>query len=596
MSNTITAPTWDMTVVFPSLDSPEFNRAFEQLHSIVDRLEENFDAWGIHGGKTDSEAASVLEKLISSWDSCESSFRPVRAYIYSFVSTDATNQLAQAKLSEMEPLVSTLAKLEQRMVAWVGAQDSDQLLQISQVARDHAYFIKRCGVLAQRQMSPAEEALAADLSRTGSTAWGRLHGDSTAQIMVSINFPTGPEEVPMPVARSYAYDPNRSIRKAAYEAEIARWKDYEIPLTAAMNAIKGEVGYLAKRRGWASPLENATFETNMDLATLEAMMGAAQDAFPMLRRYLKAKARVVSGSDSLDWYDLFAPIGEETTVWEYSKGADFVAKQFRAYSDKMGDFAERSYRENWIDALPRPGKRDGAFCMGLREDESRIMMTWKPSFGAVATLAHELGHGYHNLCLHGRTELQRETPMTLAETASIFCETVVTNAAMAEANEAERLSILEQSLQRATQTVMDITSRFLFEQTVFEKRATRAMSPNEMCDLMLWAQGQTYGDGLSDQRHPYMWAVKGHYYSGGRSYYNFPYMFGHLFSLGLYAVYQQDPERFKGSYDDLLSSTGLDDAASLAQRFDIDITTSKFWAQSLATIEKDVDEFERLTR
>ena len=325
-------------------------------------------------------------------------------------------------------------------------------------------------------------------------------------------------------------------------------------------------------------------------------MGAAQDAFPMLRRYLKAKARVVSGSDSLDWYDLFAPIGEETTVWEYSKGADFVAKQFRAYSDKMGDFAERSYRENWIDALPRPGKRDGAFCMGLREDESRIMMTWKPSFGAVATLAHELGHGYHNLCLHGRTELQRETPMTLAETASIFCETVVTNAAMAEANEAERLSILEQSLQRATQTVMDITSRFLFEQTVFEKRATRAMSPNEMCDLMLWAQGQTYGDGLSDQRHPYMWAVKGHYYSGGRSYYNFPYMFGHLFSLGLYAVYQQDPERFKGSYDDLLSSTGLDDAASLAQRFDIDITTSKFWAQSLATIEKDVDEFERLTR
>ena len=593
MSTTLSAPQWDTQSIFPSLDGPQFVAAFEAMKQTLHGLEADFDAADVHGGKTSAQAQIVLEKLLPAWNQMESDARTVRGYIYQFVSTDAKNELAQAKLSEMEPMFSQAAKLKHRLIAWVGAQDEAALL-ISPVGKEHAFFIKRCQTLAKHQMSPAEEALTADLTRTGSTAFSRLHGDVTSQIAVDIDLPNGVQTVPMPVCRAFAYDRNRSVRRLAYEAELARWKDYEVPLAAAMNAIKGEVGLLSNRRGWGSPLEAAVYDTNMDLATLDAMLGAAREAFPAFRKYLKAKARAINGEASLDWYDLFAPVGEETTEWQYDQGAAFVSKQFHSYSQRMGEFADRSFRENWIDAQPAAGKRDGAFCMGIRSDESRILMTWKPSFGSVSTLAHELGHGYHNLCLHGRTELQKETPMTLAETASIFCETIISNAAMAEANDAEKISILEQSLQRATQTVVDISSRFLFEQAVFEKRTTRAMSPNELCDMMLWAQGQTYGDGLSENRHPYMWAVKGHYYSGGRSYYNFPYMFGLLFSLGLYAIYKQDPEAFKGSYDDLLSSTGLADAPTLARRFNIDITTSKFWENSLAMIEADENEFDRL--
>lgn len=588
-ATSIAAPKWEMRVVFPSLESDEFNQAFRSLLDSGITLERQFDTVGVGSDGPAPEESKVVE-ILEAWNALSEQAQPVRAFIYSFVTTDATNELAQKKLSELQPFSANMMKLWGRLNAWVGRLDS-----VSHPALlDHKYFLSRAKTVATHQMSAAEEALAADLTLTGSTAWGRLHGDVTSQIQVRVPFPSGEETLPMAVVRGMAYDADATTRRVAYEAEIARWKEFQEPLAAAMNAIKGEVGLLAKRRGWDSALHHAVFEANIDMKTLDAMMGAAREAFPVLRRYLKAKARLVSGQNHLPWYDLFAPAGSESRTWAYDEGAAFVAEQFHRYSEKMGSFAERSFRENWIDAQPSPGKRDGAFCMGLRADESRILMTWKPSFGSVSTLAHELGHAYHNLCLFGRTDLQKETPMTLAETASIFCEQIISQAALADANDAERLVILEQSLQRATQTVVDISSRFLFEREVFERREQATLSANELCDLMLWAQSETYGDGLSDARHAYMWAVKPHYYSGGSSFYNFPYMFGLLFSLGLYAQYQQDPEPFKAKYDALLSSTGLDDAASLAAGFGIDITTPKFWESSLSTIAQDVAAFEKL--
>jgi oligoendopeptidase F len=305
---------------------------------------------------------------------------------------------------------------------------------------------------------------------------------------------------------------------------------------------------------------------------------------------LQTKAKML-GLEKLAWFDLFAPVGEETRQWEYKEASQFVRDSFATYSDKMADYAQSMYAENRIDAEPRAGKRDGAYCMGIPPDDSLILMNFKPAFGSVSTLAHELGHGYHNLCLKDRTILQRSTPMTLAETASIFCETVIRQAVVhSDAEKGDKLAVLEASLQGSCQVVVDITSRFLFEKSVFGKRADRELSAAEMCEFMLDAQRKTYGDGLdSEFLHPYMWAAKPHYY--GSSFYNFPYMFGLLFGLGLYAIYEKEPESFKARYDDLLSSTGLADAATLAQRFGIDIKTPDFWRGSLGQIAADVDKF-----
>jgi oligoendopeptidase F len=385
------------------------------------------------------------------------------------------------------------------------------------------------------------------------------------------------------------------VRKAAYEAELAGWKTVAVPLAAALNGIKGEVNTLNARRGWPDALAPVLFQNNVDRQTLEAMQLACRESFPDFRRYLRTKARLL-GQERLPWWDLFAPVGEAGRVWSFDAAAAFVVEQFGTYSPELAGIARRAVEERWIDAEPRDGKRDGAFCMGLRRDESRVFLNFEPSFNSVQTLAHELGHAYHNAQLAQRTPMQRQTPMPLAETASIFCQTIVTNAALATAQGAEKLAILEGNLQDACQVVVDIHSRFLFESAVFARRARRELSVEELNGLMLEAQDETYGDGLeAEARHPAMWAVKPHYYSR-RSFYNWPYTFGLLFGLGLYARYREDADAFRAGYDDLLSSTGLEEAAGLGQRFGIDVSAADFWRSSLDVVRERVAEFESLAQ
>lgn len=592
-------PRWDMSVVFPSLDSPEFAYAFQSLVQQLNALEALFDTHHIEQREPQpltERTAQSFEEVIERYNGVLQEARTISAYIYCFVTTDSRDNLAQAKLSELQQQTVRLSQLGTRFTAWIGSLDVAALIERSEVANAHAFVLERTQVEAAHLMSPAEEALTAELNLTGGSAWSKLHGNLTSQLMVPITLDGQEQVLPMSMVRNLAFDADRGVRRRAYEAELATWEQAALPLAAALNSIKGEVNLLARRRGWESPLDQALFENTIDRQTLEALMEAARESFPDFRRYLRAKARML-GLPALAWYDLFAPIGTNARGWEWSEAVDFIVEQFGSYSPKLKDLAARAFSELWIDAEPRPGKRDGAYCTFIRGAESRVFANYKPVLEGVQTLAHELGHAYHNLNLANRTMLQRSTPMTLAETASIFCETIVRQAALRQADEQEQLAILESSLEAACQVVVDIISRFLFEQRVFEARQQREVSVDELNNLMLEAQRETYGDGLDETiLHPYMWAVKPHYYSTGRSFYNYPYMFGLLFGLGLYARYIEDPEGFKRGYDDLLSSTGLADAATLARRFGIDIRTPDFWRSSLAIIRTDVDRFEALAK
>lgn len=587
-------PHWDMTVVYPSLESKEFESGFAATIQAIDKLVELFDQKRIaRRDPVPLDAASVanFEAAVAALNDVLDRTRTLGAYISSFVSTDSRNNLAQSKLSEFQQETLKLQFLSTRFTAWIGSLDVDALIAASQVGKEHAFMVRRAKIQSEHQMSPPEEDLATELSITGSTAWGKLHGNFTSQLMVKVDLPDGAKEMPMSMLRNLAYDPNREVRKRAYEAEVAAWKNAAVPLAAAMNSIKGATHTLAKKRKWASALDAALFQNYIDRATLDAMMAAARESFPDFRRYLRAKARALR-VPALAWYDIFAPLGDGRE-WSYSEGSRFIVEQFHAYSPKMGKMAERAFAENWIDAEPRNGKRDGAFCMPLRADESRVLANFKPTFSSVGTLAHELGHAYHNVNLTPRTMLQRSTPMTLAETASIFCQRWVEHAALEHADTREQIAILETGLQDACQVVVDITSRFTFEQTVFERRQKRELSIDEFNAIMLDAQKQTYGDGLDPNTlHPYMWAMKPHYY--GSTFYNYPYMFGLLFGVGLYARAQDDLAKFKAGYDDLLSSTGMHDAAELAARFGIDIRKPDFWRASLDVIRGDIARFEEL--
>jgi pepF/M3 family oligoendopeptidase len=590
-----TLPHWNLDQYYPGVESPEFTSAFADINRkiadfavLIEQVET----------RDSQDAVAVTEQAIGMLNDVMAEGSVILTYLSTTLAANSRDSAAQRVMSEAQIALIPFWQANTRFTAWLGQQDVEHLIASSEVARDHAYMLRLAKAEAQHLMSPEEEELASELTLSGGSAFGSLHDELTSQIMVRFERKPGQiEELAMSEIRNLASDPDRDVRRRAFEAEVAAWKQWETPIAAALNGVKGEHVTLARRRGWESALDQALFQNHIDHTTLDAMMTAAREVFPDIRRYWKAKAKALGiEGDQLQWYDITAPVGESTREWTWTEAMDFVLEQFGTYSDTMRAMVQQALDEEWIDAEPRPGKVGGAFCSGTRDGKSLVLSNFTPSFDGVSTMAHELGHAYHNLCERDRTMLQKMgTPMTLAETASTFCETILRKAAIEKGSVDEKFAILEGALVDAGQIVVDISSRFLFEQAVFERRASRKLTADEFCELMMDAQRQTYGDAIAaDGLHPYMWAVKGHYYSTSRAYYNYPYMFGLLFGLGLYAKYQEDPETFRANYDDLLASTGMADAAELAGRFGFDIRTPEFWRSSLDVIRQDIDEFERL--
>ena len=593
MQETHALPEWDMTPIFPALQSPEFEAEFSSALAAIPKLAALFDEHNVNrrdDSAVDAAFVADFESVVNSLNDLLRRLETLGAYIGCFVTTDAENETAKARESELETQTVLLGQLETRLVAWVGTSDVEALLAQSEVARHHEFWVRRAAVLASHQMSAAEENLAASLRPMGLGAWAKLHGNLTALLKVPFERNGETQMLPMSALRALAHDPDREVRKRAFEAEIAAWETVSLPLAAALNGVKGFQREVRARRGYPNDVAPTLVGNSIDAPTLDAMQSACVAAFPDFRRFMKAKARAL-GIERLAWYDLVAPVGASESSWSYDEAQSFLQENFGRYSPRMSEFARVAFEDKWIDAPPRVGKVGGAYCTGIRPGVSRILTNYDGSYNAVSTLAHELGHGYHNLCLEARTPLQQQIPMTLAETASIFCETLALEAAIKDASREERIALLDNSLSGSLQVVVDIHSRFLFESAVFLKREQRELTETELCQLMTDAQLETYGIDVAPL-HPYMWAVKGHYY--GPTFYNYPYTFGLLFGLGLYAIYKREPETFRARYDDFLSQCGMADARALATRFGIDIGTSAFWNDSLNVIRGQIDEYESL--
>ncbi len=593
----IDLPRWDVSGLYPSPASREFVAAHELLGADVTRLTALFDQYDVRGGeaRTPTEAdLAEFDDVTTQYNVVSAAVDRIGAYVYAFVSTDSRNDAAQGLASQLDKLNAALGQLSTRYRAWVAMFGAERLVAGSVVAADHAYPLDVAAHAATHQMDEGEESLYADLHLTGSSAWYRLHGDMTSQLEADVLLPDGTTaHLPVTAIRALATDPDPATREAAYRAEVTAWETIAVPLAAALNAIKGEALTVNTRRRWSDPLEPMLHHNHVDRPTLDAMTAAVVAALPDFRRYLHTKARLHGYDGGLRWWDLAAPLPQAGHELSWDEGCARVLTTFSSYSDDLGSMADRAMQERWIDVAPRAGKRGGAFCMSFFDDRSLVLLNWDGSLDGVQTLAHELGHAYHNVQLSMRTPLQKQVPMALAETASIFCETLSMDHNLAAATGTERLGLLDIDLQSACAVVVDIHSRFLFETEVFRRRAERPLSVTELCEAMTAAQRQAYGDGLDEASlHPYMWAVKGHYYS--THYYNWPYTYGLLFGLGLFARYQDDPERFRMGYDDLLSACGMASAADLGARFGIDVRSADFWTASLDVLRGRIDEFERL--
>ena len=591
-------PRWSVADVHQSFDARSFTDAMESAGAGVTRLEALFEEHNVRAitprpvQPADGEAA---DSVISTFNNVVEAQEILGAYIYATVSTDSRNERAQGLLSEMETLDARVSPLLARLADWVAALGTEQLATVSTEARDHLGPLERLQARAEHQMSEVEEGLYSELGTTGSSAWGRLQGDLTSQLNTEVHLPTGTKTMPMAAVRGLSTDSDLNVRKAAYEAEMRAWPTIAVACAAAMNSIKGEANVVNRRRKWKQPLDASLYSNNVSLETFNAMQSAVHASLPDFRRWMRVKAKLVGDTNGLSWWNLSAPLSISPGPISWDQGISLVKGAFASYSDRLSHLVDRSINEQWLDAEPREGKVGGAFCMSFVDDRSLVLLNWSGSVDSAQVTAHELGHAYHNTQLAHRTALQKRLPMALAETASIFCETLVVEEGLSRLQGDDRLALLDVDLIGANQVVVDIHSRFLFETEVFARRQKRTLGVSELNEIMLSAQRDAYGDGLDQSTaHPHMWVLKPHYY--GSHFYNWPYTYGLLFGLGLYAQYQLDPEKFRDGYDDVLSRAGMDTAEQLGQAFGIDVTSESFWTASLDVLRARMRDYEQLAQ
>jgi pepF/M3 family oligoendopeptidase len=597
------APRWDLSGAYPDFDSTEYAADRRSLENAVS----TFSEVAADRARAEREPGEWTEACIARINEIEDVAENLDVYCYTRYSVDTTNTKALREMNALQeallPFHSALVDFRNNLAAVV--TDPTALTQGRPALKEYAFFIAEQLADQHNQMSAAEENLAADLARSGADAWSRLQETVSANLSAIWDEESGEEKTVVQL-RGLAFDPDRKVRKKAYETELAAWKRMEIPLAAALNGVKGTAVTVDGRRNYHSSLERARRSARVSQETLDALIAVMEESLPEFRRYLKAKARLI-GRQKLAFFDLFAPVGAQhggeeagagTSKWSFADARTFIVEQFRSFSDEMADYAERAFSEKWIDAKPRSGKVGGAYCASLPLlGQSRILANFDGSFSSVSTIAHELGHGYHHEVLKNQSAIHRSYPMTLAETASIFCETIVFTGAYDRAAESRKLGILEAFLQDVTQVIVDILSRYKFESAVFERRPSGELSAEEFKELMLEAQKATYGEGLDeDQLHPYMWAVKGHYYNHDLSFYNFPYAFGQLFGLGLFAQYRSRGRDFPPQYRRILELTGRASAEAVTAEAGFDIQTPEFWRSGIDYIRSRIDEFEERAR
>ncbi|GHU99190.1 oligoendopeptidase F [Spirochaetia bacterium] len=606
-------PRWNLDSVYPSFDSAKYRGDMKALETALKGL---LDLLAAPIPAAADPAAQAILALLRAYEEAAGLAITLFNYTEAVYSTDTRDARA---LAEINALAAASLPLRKAGVLFNNrlAEQRDLALQLTETVealKPYRFFIRTALEEAAFQMEPDLEDLANDLARSGGDAWSRLHSAVTANASAVWDHATG-ERKTATVLRELAYNPDRSLRERAYKAELDAWKSAEIPIAAALNGVKGVSITLNTRQGWrkaalsggagAEPADAASraallksgFQSRLSYTTLQALIGALEKSLPIFRRFLKAKASLL-GLPALAFYDIFAPVGGNAgRAWSWKESSDFITEQFGDFDPKLGEFARRAFANNWIDAESREGKIGGGFCTGFpRYAEPRVLVNFGGSFDSVSTVAHELGHAWHFEVLKDLPVSRTQYPMTLAETASIFAETIIFEGALAKAdNAAERLGIIELDLKDSCHVTMDILSRFYFERELFNRRDKGELSPGELCGIMTDAQLKTYGDALDPKLlHPYMWAVKTHYYNPNLNFYNYPYAFGLLFALGLYARYQKEGKQFVPVYGTILRLTGQASVEDVAKEAGFDLAEERFWQGALDIFTRRVSEYEKL--
>ena len=572
---------WSLKEIYPSFESEEFQRDFERFSNFREvfsglTLEDNLES--IKAAIVALEEFSVLSIRLGN-------------YINLTLTANTTDETANKYRTLLGNASASLNSVYTKVYKFIGSVETD--ITTDEDLKDYEFYFAEAKQQYKHLLSDELEDVIAKFSISGGDGWEQLFEAMTSGVEGEFKG----EKVTLSEIRNMAYDADAAVRKEAYETELKMYDTIKEPIAFALNNIKQQVLTETSLRGFESPLAQTLEDSRMSRKTLDALLEAIREYLPQFRAYLKHKAALLGHENGLPFYDLFAPIGESSRRFTIEESKEFLLENFKGFSDDLAQMTKEAYENNYIDFLPRKGKVGGAFCSNLPFiKQSRILTNFSGSLSDVVTIAHELGHAYHGLHIENHRVLNQEYSMPVAETASTFNENIVMNTVISEASDAEKVALLESQLQDITQIIVDIYSRYLFEAAVFENREKSFMFSKDLEQLMLDAQKEAYGDGLDpDAMHPYMWACKPHYYSSGLSFYNFPYAFGGLFSKGLYAIYQEQPEGFVEKYQELLRATTVTSAEDTAKVLGVDVTDSAFWKKALAQVADNIEQFIALT-
>ena len=576
---------WNLDILYTGFDTEEYKNDLARLEEIIPEFAQ------VAEKSAELSSAEFLTKYVKINEEMSELIEKLAIYAnlrYSANTrgTDAASMLGRimqtismtaAPSAVIEKAISEIENLEEVIDNTPALHEFKYLL--TNVKRDSKYLL-----------SDKEETILAKMNLSGATAWSDLQSSLTSGVKVKYE----DKDITLSAVRNLAYSPDADVRRKAFEAEIACYDSIKDAVAFALNSIKLQVLTECELRGYESPLAKSLYQSRMKKETLDALLGAMDEFLPAFRKYLKAKAKALGHKGSLPFYDLFAPMGKSDKVYSVDDAKNYLLGIFAKFDSDLHDMVKCAFENAWIDFFPREGKVGGAFDCGVPSaKESRVLTNFDGSFSDVVTLAHELGHSFHDRQVFSHSVLNQGYSMPVAETASTFNEVLVMETAIADATDKEeKLALIESQLMDACQIIVDIYSRFLFETSVFENRPMEFMSADRMCELMTDAQKKAYGDGLDENAlHPYMWLCKGHYYSGGLSFYNYPYAFGGLFARGLYAKYKADGESFVGTYKAMLNATSVMDVEECAKIAGVDLTDKNFWRQGLQSIADRIDEF-----
>lgn len=579
---------WSLDILYKGYDDPAFLADFNRVATIQAQLSETVNKLPqmpeeealVAGLKISEEFSELLNGLFN--------------YISLRQSTDTTNPQSMALIGQLQQQYTSSVKDELALRKYIaGVQDLDAVIAKNDYLKQYEFFLKEEKKACEHMLEDNVEEMITKMNLTGGGAWGDLYSYLSSTVEAEYDG----KKVTLSDVRNLAHDADPAVRKRAYEAELACYKQIEAPVAFALNNIKKQVNMLSTEKGYASPLAMTLDQSRMTQETLDALWTACKEYLPKFHAYMRRKAELLGYTNGLPWFEMFAPVGKVEKTFTAEEAKDYLVTLFGNFSDDMAEMMRRAFDESWMDFYPRPGKVGGAFCSNITaKKQSRILLNFNGTLSAVDTMAHELGHAYHGQQIEDHLPLNRGYTMPVAETASTFNENVLMSFAIDQAEGEEKLGLIESQLQDVNQTICDIYSRFLFESAVFENCKSQFLFPEQLNELMINAQKEAYGDGLDPEyRHPYMWCCKGHYYSDGLSFYNFPYAFGALFAKGLYAIYKKEGDSFVPKYRELLKATTVCNVEDVAKMVGADITKPDFWRGSLELISETIDEFIRLT-